>query len=217
MKTTIFSILFFVLLGKFSVLLAQERCINKNDAVVTVGYGAPSIIRAFLKYKTTQEQIRVSGAGPFIFKSELMLTPRFGISLNATFSQSKVAWDGDGFDTIKQGYRPFEFGIRAVEFSGLVRGNYHFIRTSKFDAYGGLGFGYGFINMRAYTMAHTTTFSFKYALPNPLSLEATAGVRYFPLKNLGVYSEVGIGKSWILFEKYFIPEALIQSGIVFKF
>jgi hypothetical protein len=217
MKTTFLSILLLVIICMPTKLLAQERCIKKNDAVITIGYGAPSIIRAFLKYKTTRDQIRVSGAGPFIFKSELMLTNRIGVTLNATLSQSGIAWDDNGYDTINQKYREFEFGIRAVEFSGLVRGNYHFIRTSKFDAYGGLGFGYGFINMRAYTLAHTTTFSFKYALPNPLSLEATAGIRYFPLKNLGVYSEVGIGKSWILFEKYFIPEALIQSGIVFKF
>lgn len=195
----------------------RKACVKQDNAMITFGYGAPSIVRAFLKYKTTRDQIEVAGSGPYIFKSEFMITNRFGISTNLSYSQSRIFWYDVGYDTISQSYRDFEFGIKAYELSGTIRGNYHYYKHPKLDAYVGFGFGYGLFNMESYTLAHTTKFKIKYEVPDPLSLEATTGLRYFPLKNLGVYTEVGIGKSWILYKKYFLPEALIQAGLVFKF
>lgn len=195
----------------------RKACVKQENAIITVGYGAPSIVRAFLKYKTTRDQIEVAGSGPYIFKTEFMITDRFGISTNLSYSRSRIFWYDTGYDTISQSYRKFEFGIKAYEISGTVRANYHYYKHPKLDAYVGAGFGYGVFNMESYTLAHTTQFKIKYEIPDPLSLEATIGLRYFPLKNLGIYTEVGIGKSWILYEKYFLPEALIQAGLVFKF
>lgn len=195
----------------------SEAAVHKGNVNITFGYGAPSIVRAFLKLRTTRDQITVAGSGPYIFKAEYMLTHRLGISLNGAYSQSKVFWFDVGYDTVKQIYRDFEFGIRGYELSGTLRANYHYIKHRKLDAYAGVGFGYGLFNMRSYTLAHTTRFEIKYDIPKPLSLEATTGLRYFPIKNLGIYTEVGLGKSWILYKKYFLPEALIQAGLVLKF
>ncbi|MCC7029689.1 MAG: hypothetical protein IT257_05230, partial [Chitinophagaceae bacterium] len=66
------------------------------------------------------------------------------------------------------------------------------------------------------TTAHTTIFGFQFDLPPTLSLECTYGIKYFPIRNVGIFAEVGLGKSWILFDKYFIPDALLQAGISFK-
>ncbi|MBK8144979.1 MAG: hypothetical protein IPK62_08255 [Bacteroidetes bacterium] len=52
--------------------------------------------------------------------------------------------------------------------------------------------------------------------PPPLSLECTWGIKYFPIKKVGVFAELGLGKSFLLFNKYFIPEALAQGGITIK-
>jgi hypothetical protein len=223
MKYSILSILFICLLTTNIVEAKSkkekhmdEACVKKNALIATIGYGTPSIIRAYLKYKTTRDQITVYGSGPYILKAEYMVSNRIGISANASYSQSRIAWEDIGFDTIKQNYHNFEFGITAYEISGTLRGNYHFLKRKKLDGYVGAGIGYGFIKMNSYTYAHTTRFSIQYEFPRPLSLECTAGLRYFPIKNLGVYSEVGLGKSWILFNKYFLPEALIQFGIVLK-
>ncbi|MBP6624751.1 MAG: hypothetical protein KA198_06245 [Chitinophagaceae bacterium] len=194
----------------------REVSIHKGNVAFTLGYGAPSIIRSFLKYKTTRDQINVYGFGPVIFKGEYMLSDRIGIGFNTSYSRSKITWMDTGYDTVKQIYRKFEFGIKAFELSGTVRGNYHFWKRKRIDSYAGLGVGYGMIRMWSYTLAHTTQFSIKYDIPRPLSLECTWGFRYFATKNLGVYTEVGIGKSWILYNKYFIPEALIQAGITLK-
>lgn len=191
----------------------KVRC---GDLVISTGYAVPSIIRAYLKYKTTRDQIKVYGQGPFVLKTELMLSNRFGVGLNYSYSRSKITWEDVGYDTIQQLYRKFEFGIKAYEISSTIRANYHFWKRKKIDCYAGLGIGYGMIHMASYTLAHTTIFSIVYDFPPPLSLECTWGMRYFPLKNLGVFTEVGLGKSWILFNKYFLPEALIQAGICYK-
>ncbi|HPI53180.1 MAG TPA: hypothetical protein PLU10_00740 [Chitinophagaceae bacterium] len=195
---------------------SSDKCVHKRNFVFSAGYGAPSIVRAFLKYKTTRDQIQVSGFGPIIFKGEYMLSHKIGIGFNASYSRSKVTWQDTGYDTVQQMYRKFEFGIKAYELSGTVRGNYHFWKRKKIDSYAGLGVGYGLFHMWSYTLAHTTQFNIVYNFPPPVIMEATWGIRYFPTKNLGIYSEVGIGKSWILFNRYFLPEALIQAGLTLK-
>lgn len=194
----------------------KQAAVHKGNVVFSAGYGAPSIVRAFLKYKTTRDQIEVSGYGPIIFKGEYMISNKFSIGFNASYSRSKVTWQDTGYDTVQQKYRKFEFGIKAYELSGTLRGNYHFWKRKKIDSYAGLGVGYGLFHMWSYTLAHTTQFNIVYNFPPPVIMEATWGIRYFPTKNLGFYSEVGIGKSWILFNKYFLPEALIQAGLTLK-
>jgi len=42
-------------------------------------------------------------------------------------------------------------------------------------------------------------------------------MRYYFTKNIGVYSEVGLGKAWFIFNKYFIPESIFQAGVNVKF
>jgi hypothetical protein len=188
----------------------------QGSVVLTAGYGAPSIIRAFLKYKTTRDEIQVYGAGPFILKGEYLITKNLSIGLNGSYSQSKVTWFDVGYDTIQQKYRDFEFGIKAYELSGTLRANYHFWRRRHIDSYAGLAFGCGLIRMHSYTLAHTTKFSIVYDVPRPINMECTWGFRYFPTKSLGFYTEAGIGKSWLLYHKYFLPEALIQGGFVVR-
>ncbi|HNB81601.1 MAG TPA: outer membrane beta-barrel protein [Chitinophagaceae bacterium] len=196
--------------------LPETTGLLHGHVYVTAGYGAPSIIRAYLKYKTTRDQIQVYGFGPAIGKIEYRLGKHWGIGLNGSYSQSKITWQDVGYDTVQQLYRLFEFGIKAYEISGTLRFNYHYMQREKTDFYAGLGMGYGLIHMWSYTLAHTTRFSIVYDFPRPLSLEATAGFRYFPSKRMGIYSEIGLGKSWILFRKYFLPEALIQGGLVIR-
>ena len=194
----------------------HERAAKKGNIIFSAGYGAPSIIRTFLKYKTTRDQITVSGTGPYILKGEYMLNKRLGIGFNAAYNQSKVRWEDFGYDTIQFIYRKFEFGIKAYELSGALRLNYHFWHRKKIDAYAGLGVGSMVARMWSYTKAHTTKFGIEYDLPPPLIMEATCGFRYFATKRIGFYTELGIGKSWVLWDKYFLPEAVVQAGLILK-
>jgi len=195
----------------------ENVSIYKGNMTISAAYGFPSIIRGFLKLKTTRSEYKIYGVGPLMFKFDYMIGNKWSIGLNGAYNFSRISWMDDGYDTTIHGNRPYEYGIEAEEISATVRGNYHFKRTSKLDAYAGIGMGYGRLSLGTYTEAPLNQFSVGYSLPKPLSFEGTVGCRYYVLKNIGIYGEFGLGKSWLLFKKYFLPEAIIQAGLNIKF
>lgn len=204
--------------------LAQKKtkkeypaAVLKHQIVGSIGYGYPSILRAYLRSVTNRKEYTISGVGPLLVKAEYLINPKFGVGINATYSHSKVSWMQLGYDTISKTYHDFDTGLEGSELSVTFRGNYHFWHRKKIDSYAGLGVGYGKIFVDGYTKAHTGGFVLNFEIPRPICFEATWGLRYFPIKNLGFYTEVGLGKSWLLFQKYFIPEAILQGGICLKF
>lgn len=194
----------------------KEYAVKKGNLMITSGYGFPGILRYILKLKTNREDYTIKGSGPYLFKAEYMISNKFGIGINASYNSSRLFWFDPSYDTIQKLYRDFEFGIKGKELSGAIRGNYHFWHRKKIDSYAGLGFGTGYINLHSYTLAHNVSIDINYTLPRPYYIDATWGFRYFPIKNLGIYTEVGLGKSWILYKKYFLPEAIIQGGLTLK-
>jgi opacity protein-like surface antigen len=189
---------------------------HKHNINLSIGYGVPSILRLYLKQNTNRQELMVSGYGPLMAKLDYMISNRFSVGVNASYSYTQLAWMDDGYDPAIHGNRPYEYGIRASELSGTIRGNYHYLRRSKFDAYAGFGFGYGRVSLSTYTLAPMNQFYVRYNFPRPYSGEITTGLRYFPISRVGIYTEIGIGKSWLLFN-HFIPEALIQMGVTVKF
>lgn len=194
----------------------ENSCIHKGNVIISGGYGFPSIIRAFLKLKTTRDQLQVMGYGPFILKTEYMLNDRFSIGLNTIYNYTKVSWMQDGYDPVTFQKKKYENGVIGNELSSCVRGNYYFWKRKKITSYGGLGLGYGYVNVKSYSKAPTAPFVLDYDLPSPLRFEGTVGMRYFPVKQVGLFAELGLGKTWILLEHYFIPEALFQLGFTVK-
>jgi opacity protein-like surface antigen len=200
--------------------IAQEKpplAIQKGQFTISAGYGAPSIIRSFLKINNKNKQYEIMGYGPSMLKTDYMLTNKWSVGLNFSYSFSRLSWMDYGWDSTIKASRPYEYGVEAEEFSLLIRSNYHFYNKKKIDAYVGAGFGLGRIYLGTYTLAPQNQFSVGYSIPRPISFESTVGMRYYFTKHIGIYTEVGLGKSWLLFNKYFIPESIIQGGINVKF
>lgn len=193
-----------------------QLCLQKNHVTISVGYGAPSILRAFLKYNNTRSEYTVKGWGPYMFKIDWMFHRRWSVGINGSYNFSRLSWMDDGWDTVIHAKRLYEYGIEAEELAATLRVNYHFLIRKTIDLYAGVGAGYGKFALGTYTEAPVNQFSVAYEFPKPLSLEATLGGRYYITKWLGLYAEVGLGKSWILFRKKFLPESLIQAGINIK-
>ena len=106
MKKVIIFICLFVFISKinfsqnrYSNLDNNEYAIKKNNYLFSVGYATPSIVRSYLKLQTSRDKISISGFGPFLVKNEFMLSNRFGICLNGSFSFYKLTWQDDGFNT----------------------------------------------------------------------------------------------------------------------
>jgi opacity protein-like surface antigen len=190
--------------------------VHKGNFIISHGYGFPSIIRVYLKNKTDQNQLSVKGKGPFLLKVEYMISNKLSVGVNAAYNSTQLSWMDDGYDPAILGNRPYEYGIKATEFSGTIRGNYHFKITKKFDWYAGIGFGYAKIKLQTYTLAPYNQFSVRYSFPRPYTFDITAGSRFFLTKHIGMFAEVGVGKAWLLFNKYFVPEAVIQGGFIIK-
>lgn len=190
---------------------------SKNNVVLTVGYGAPSIIRGFLKKSTNKQDYTIMGYGPYMVKGEYFISSKWTVGFNFTYSFSRLSWMDEGYDTVTHGMSMYEYGIEMEDYSLLLRVNYHFSPHKRFDKYIGFGTGYGHISLGTYTEAPVNKFSVGLILPRPLSLETTFGMRYFVTKRLAAYTEIGLGKSWLLFDKYFIPESIIQAGVCYRF
>lgn len=215
-------ILTFILLLVVNFLNAQFFKNNDNQftkphgLTISLGYGTPSIIRTYLKIKNTHNDYWIKGSGPYMFKFEYFFLNKISIGLNATYSASKIAWMDDGYDTVIHNVRPYEYGVKAKEISGLLRANYHFGHRKKLDNYAGLGFGYGYITLESYSTAPLNQINATNSVPRPITIEATYGMRYYFTKNIAIYTELGLGKSWIILHKYFLPESIIQFGFNIK-
>jgi opacity protein-like surface antigen len=194
----------------------DDVCIRKGNVTASVAYGFPSIVRTFLKFKTNRDKIQIFGFGPLMIKADYMLAQRWSVGINFAYNFSRISWMDGGYDPSIQAIRDYEYGIEMEELSASLRGNYHFYQNKKIDAYAGCGFGYGRVTLGTYTEAPLNQWSAGYSIPKPFGVEATVGMRYYPLKNLGFFAEAGLGKSWILFRTVFLPEAIIQAGINLK-
>ena len=89
MKNVLFFFILFIFTFKnakaqFNSNENSEFAVHKHNVMLSVGYAAPSIIRQYLKYKTTRDEITVSGVGPIVGKLEYMISDRFGIGVNAS-------------------------------------------------------------------------------------------------------------------------------------
>lgn len=169
--------------------IAKHTGFNKGDSYFTAGYGWPGTLRSFSNIyfsAFTKNDIDYTNIkGPFYFKYEYGLTQNIGLGINCAFeqfTQIKSELDSMGIDTIytEKGY--------FTSASFIARLNIHAPLGDRFDSYGGLGIGY------KYDDFHTESQP-RYAQNFPIGLDATLGLRYFPVKNIALYTEVGFAKS----------------------
>ncbi len=195
-------------------------CVRPYNTTVSVGYGAPSILRTFLKLKTPRKEFLIFGSGPFIFKTDFFIKKKWSIGVNITYSKTSVSWRDLDIDSSDLILKPFTYVVSAQELTYTARVNYHFKRTKKMDYYAGFGVGNGQLRISSQVIPAKTVFKVSYQFPRPLALETTAGFTFYPHKNIGFYSELGLGKIWVLefFDRnYFVPDAIFQTGIRLKF
>ena len=216
--------LFFTFLAISQVSSAQkmsESAGNKSYAIengsvtFSIGYGAPSILRSYLKLETNEDNLQVKGYGPLSFKTDFMISPRFSVGTNVYYNYSNVSWLGDG-RSLANVWGKYTYGAIVKEVSYNLRANYHYYRSRRLDMYAGIAAGYGWIEADSYNEAPRPAYTAYISLPEPLSFELSTTCRYKIGRNFGLWTELGIGRSWLLFEKYFLPEALVQGGIFYN-
>lgn len=198
-----------------STMKKQHRA-EFGSFYVGFSYGGPSIIRAFVKKSLQNGDYTFSGAGPFMFKTEYKISKKIGVGINAYYNISDVSIIDEGRDS-NYVWGRYTYGAQIKELSANLRVNYHFLLREHWDLYAGLGLGYGKINFDSYSEAPVPSYSISFQIPKPYSYEATAGARYFIGKHFNINAELGMGRAWLLYKRFFLPEAVIQGGLSWRF
>lgn len=154
-----------------------SRAYEKGQHVITVAHGVGNIWKSFLKSTINFPGVtyKVKSVGPLVGMYEYGLTKR--INIGAAFIYSKLTGAYSGYGD--------SFTDELTIFSALLRANYHFLQSSRFDLYAGGGAGY------VRSQYNNSGSSSNRQAPGKLGYSGQIGCRYFVLPYLGLYTEIG--------------------------
>lgn len=169
-------------------------------SIISIGTGLPgrdlffdNLYRDELRFKI------VDVKGPLFIKYEYAATDESGVALQFAYRESDFTYDKEHNNNSGTS-EIYIHKIKRIDYSIILRFNYHFQVSEKLDPYFGLGTGYRVVewefksNDPYYRDIVDDVFN-----PNPFALEFTGGIRYFFSKNIGIYTEIGIAKSPLQF------------------
>jgi hypothetical protein len=186
-----------LLILTFSFAKTYSQAYKEGNVIVSAGYGFGTFSNIIAKAFDQELDFKYSSLGPVYLKGEYMVSSNVGFGLNIAYGSYAVDFSTavdtnfDGFSDIK-----YKNKFKRTTTSALARFNFHFGNSEKFDPYLGLGMGWRTAN---YTndysdpdYQNTTDFNVAF----PLGFETTIGARYYVVPAIGIYGEVGLGKSF---------------------
>ena len=179
---------------------AQTRLNNKH----TVSFGTGLISTAGMNYYSNlsqNEDFVAEISGGIHFKYEYHLSEKFSLGISLGYVEVKGEWKGDENVYIYQwgpnlpDPNPGNFSFNSTSFVG--RFNWSLVKKEKVEIYVGAWTGY-----RIDSYSENVINSEEYGVDEnevgpPLSIEASFGIRYFITSNFGLYSEIGLAKSFV--------------------
>ncbi len=211
MKITKIMIVALVALSSTSNLNAQV--FEQGNVSVDMYYGFPNLYTAVFKSayanSGTEQDVKISGAGPVGIRGEYLLTDKIGLGLDVGFNNTKVSFTEatDVYNSSTGNYdsKIYEYNYSTQKIGAMVTFNYHFIDNDNLDFYGVFGMGYG-----------NRSFKFESTDPNytqqtvkslvPVASRIGIGLRYFFTDYIGANLALGVGQG-----------GLINAGLSFKF
>jgi hypothetical protein len=212
----------------FSPNKINAQVFEKNQSITTVGYGYPNLFMIQLKrISNSQNQLShlfgsknytttVNGYGPLFLKSEYALNSRIALGVSIGYWNVQYTETSNyqeyvyNANTGTASYISYTDISRYIfsSFSAGARMNLHFGTGNKIDPYVGFAIGYTDGKLKhefSSDNPHYMNPSEMSYTPIPVYLAGSFGIRYYFMKNIGVYTELGLEK-W----------ALIQGGLVIK-
>jgi hypothetical protein len=174
---------------------AEAQSFEQGNVLVSAGYGFGNFSNTLFKAYKTYGGFESSSFGPAYLKGEYAVSDGVGLGLNIAYITNKASYS---FNDPTTG-DPYTASIGRTAYSVLGRVNFHFANGDQIDPYFGLGAGY-----------HSAQWKFEDNDPNydndfsqvktsliPIGFETTFGIRYYPMPMLGIYSEIGMAKSFL--------------------
>jgi hypothetical protein len=171
------------------------------------GYGLPRLDNKVFSFNKDSIDYRISGFGPFHFKTEYGIRRNLSVQLSTTYVLYKSDWKGKRKDYFTGDSLLYTYGNKVADISANLRVNYHYYVDKNWDLYLGGGVGYNYFIPTDFTTyaLEDSSFSSHFKVPLPQTFEFTAGIRYFFMTRTAIFCEIGYGKS------------MVQGGFVFKF
>lgn len=193
-----------VIIFLFSLCLKPKQGLSqffeKENFIISAGAGVPNMQKYLLGFIALEENYKTTGTPVYHVKIEYAIAKNFGIGLSTNYAYAKlIGTEKDFFDPNIIITNTHE--LTSVKFN--LRANYHFLSSKKFDTYIGGALGFGYIKYK-YWSSKDDFFDTQMDIPLAVGFEASVGLRYYPVKWIGLYTELGISKS------------IIQGGICIK-
>lgn len=177
----------------------EDRAFTKGSSTVSVGYGLGNVWKSLFSLNSmfSDGNYKTTSTGPFALQYEYGATDN--ISVGVQLGYSKVGGDYKNASDPDDNYTESLTNLGAI-----VRGNYHFGQSAKFDPY--IGIGVGYYNFKYEYKDKSSTTNNAFSVPGAFGYSAQLGAKYYFAPTFGAYAEVG-----------YVGGSIAQIGLTAKF
>lgn len=205
MKKALFASAIFMLAFSAKSVAQDEDAAwsGQGTVVVNAGYGFGNIWKTLFKVSSGFTGSKVTATGPIALGFEYGVAEKIGVGVQLGYGQVKststdVGGNSNGGDLTST--------ESLTSIQALVRGNYHFGSSEKFDPYIGLGLGYGNFKYKYSDNDPNYPDAGTFAVPSAFGFSGALGARYYVASNIGIYAEIG-----------YVTGSIAQVGLNVKF
>jgi hypothetical protein len=191
-----------------------EGAVKKGNIIIDGFYGFPNLYKSLFtvlfreaEKNGSYQDVRVNGIGPVGANIQYMIEDKIGLLVEANYLDFGFSWKDNGIVNTNTLYN------QKINFSFLrlmAGGEYHGKVSEKLDAYGGAKIGLNIIGVQFKSDdpdLRLVDLSFGGFRKNGIGVASRfyGGIRYFPVKPIGLYIEGG-----------FFGGGIIRGGISIK-
>ncbi len=189
----------------------DEQVVKKGNVIVDGFYGFPNLFKSLFRavYKTAEKNgnsadtYSIVGFGPVGGNVQYILEDNIGLLLEGNYMDFGVNWR-DKVNTTS-----YDYGFKIKIIRAMVGGEYHIEANDKLDPFAGVKVGLNIASARFNSNDpgfNAVNYSFgDYKNGIGFSTRLYAGIRYFPIKPLGLFLEGG-----------FFGGGIVRGGVSIK-
>jgi hypothetical protein len=194
---------------------AEGSAVKKGNVIIDGYYSFPNLYKGFYKivFNNANQNgdlgtnVSVTGIGPFGGNAQYLIEDKIGLLLDVNYMDFGVRWE-DNISGTNNGKNYF-YDMKINLIRAMVGGEYHFGSNEKLDAFAGakIGVTIGGAKFKsddpAFQISNYAFGSYKRGVG--VASRLYAGIRYFPIKPLGLFVEGG-----------FMGGGIVRGGISIK-
>ncbi len=193
---TAISLLFIMKSAAFAQ--TDEKAYHKKNSTIATGYGIGNVWKMLFNFYApiSGSDYKISLTGPFALVYEYGFTNRISGGVALGYSKINAVFTYQNSKNIE----------KFTNFSALVRGNYHFFTSAKWDPYAGVGIGYFKFNYTSRDASGSSNPGTGVKVPGLLGFSGQLGTKYYFTPHFAAFAEAG-----------FVADSFVQLGINYKF